>query len=101
MRLRFPAVSATPGDHDKWRGSAIHSRCVEHICGKVFFSLVIIILKMVAAIVQGHLEKLSSNAKSIHHVLEALCGGLDRLEKKIDTNSSQVQYMISSSMFGS
>ena len=40
--------------------------------------------------VQGHLEKLASNAKSIHHVLEALCGGLDRLEKKMDTNSSQV-----------
>lgn len=39
---------------------------------------------------QGHLEKLSSNAKSIHHVLEVLCGGLDRLEKKMDTNSSQV-----------
>lgn len=41
-------------------------------------------------VVQGHLEKLASNAKSIHHVLEALCGGLDRLEKKMDTNSSQV-----------
>lgn len=40
---------------------------------------------------QGHLEKLSSNAKSIHHVLEALCGGLDRLEKKMDINSSQVR----------
>lgn len=43
-----------------------------------------------ALTVQGHLEKLASNAKSIHHVLEALCGGLDRLEKKMDTNSSQV-----------
>ncbi|CAM9661521.1 unnamed protein product [Ectocarpus fasciculatus] len=40
---------------------------------------------------QGHLEKLSSNARSIHHVLETLCGGLDRLEKKMDTNSSQVE----------
>eukprot|EP00752_Nemacystus_decipiens_P012539 g11107.t1 len=39
----------------------------------------------------GHLEKLASNAKSIHHILEALCGGLDRLEKKMDTNSSQVE----------
>lgn len=43
------------------------------------------------AAMQGHLEKLSTNAKSIHHVLAALCGGLDRLERKIDTSSSQVR----------
>lgn len=47
---------------------------------------------VVRRVTQGHLEKLSSNARSIHHVLETLCGGLDRLEKKMDTNSSQVKY---------
>lgn len=40
---------------------------------------------------QGHLEKLTANASSISHVLKALCGGLDRLEHKIDNNASQVQ----------
>ncbi|CAM9424792.1 unnamed protein product, partial [Scytosiphon promiscuus] len=40
---------------------------------------------------QSHLERLSSNAQSVHHVLEALCGGMDRLEKKIDANSAQVE----------
>lgn len=50
-------------------------------------------LRVLGTYVQGHLEKLSENAKSIHHVLEALCGGLDRLERKFDTNSSQVRVL--------
>lgn len=39
---------------------------------------------------QGHLERLAANTASVSHILETLCGGLDRLEQKIDANASQV-----------